>query len=89
VSFFWEDKNIKPQEKNRELVLAFRKVFSTENGKIALNAILTDLHLFERVHTEKDSYLNEYAKFFIRERLGVKNTKVLTDFISETAVSGG
>jgi hypothetical protein len=86
---FWNNKKLSPQEQNEMLVEACRKVFGTEEGKVALNMLLADLFLYERTRTEREHYLNEYAKFFIRERLGVRDTKALTDFIAETAASGG
>lgn len=88
-SLFWKDKKLSPREQNELLVGTFRRVFGTEEGKIALNTLLTDLFLFERTHTKREQALNEYAKFFIRERLGVGDTKALTDYIAETAAAGG
>jgi hypothetical protein len=64
-------------------------VFGTPEGKIVLNALLTDLYLYEATHTKREHFLNEYAKFFIRQRLGVHDTVALTDFIAETAAGGG
>jgi hypothetical protein len=87
-SLFWTDRKLSPQEQNALLVATFRRVFGTEEGKIALNTLLADLFLFERTHTKREHALNEYAKFFIRERLGVCDTKALSDFIAETAASG-
>jgi len=86
---FWKDKNLTPEERNEMLVETCRRVFGTENGKIALNMLMADLFLFETAHTKREKALNEYAKFFIRERMGVRGTKSLTDFIAETAASGG
>ena len=86
---FWKDKQLSPEERNELLVETCRKVFGTEDGKIALNVLLTDLFLYETAHTKREAVLNRYAKFFIRERLGVRDTKALTDFIAETAASGG
>jgi len=86
---FWKDKKLSPQKKNEMLVATCRKVFGTEEGKVALNMLLTDLFLYEQTHTKREHYLNDYAKFFIRERLGVRDTKALTDFIAGTAASGG
>ena len=86
---FWKNRKLKPQEQNEKLAEVCRAVFGTEEGKIALNALLTDLFLFERTHTKRENTLNDYAKFFIRERLGVRDTKSLTDFIAGTAASGG
>jgi len=86
---FWKDKNITKFEKNKKLQAVFQNVFSTEEGKIALNAILTDLRFFNEAYTDAEKALNNYAKFFIRDRLGLRSTKSTTDFIAETAASEG
>jgi len=86
---FWKDKKLLPQEKNEMLKEKFRKVFGTEDGKIVLNALMTDLFLFGQTQTKRQNFLNDYAKFFIRERLGVSDTKALTDFIAQTAAAEG
>jgi hypothetical protein len=86
---FWKNRKLTPEEQNDLLVETFRKVFGTPEGKIVLNALLTDLHLYEATRTKRDHFLNEYAKFFIRRRMGVGDTVALTDFIAETAAGGG
>jgi len=86
---FWKNKKLPEKERNALLKENCRNVFKTEEGKVALNMLLTDLHLFEPALSDQDKALNEYAKFFIRVRLGVRDTKVLTDFIAETAVTEG
>lgn len=86
---FWRNKTLTLQERNELLKETFRRVFNTDDGKIVLNALLADLHLFDICHTKREHTLNEYAKFFIRERLGVSDTKELTDFIAQTAGSEG
>jgi len=88
---FWKERNLSSEDKNKMLVETCRKVFSTDEGKVVLNMLLRDLRLFEwkggRIKSER--YLNEYAKFFVRERLGVSETKLITDFIADTAASEG
>jgi len=86
---FWNNTRLSEKAKNKMLVETCRKVFGTDEGKIVLNMLLTDLGLFIEADNARERYLNNYAKFFIRERLGVKEEKVLTDFIAETAVYGG
>jgi len=86
---FWKNKKLTEEERNALLVETCRNVFSTDEGKVVLNMLLTDLHLFEPALTEQDKALNEYAKFLVRGRLGVRDTKDLTDFIAKTAVTGG
>jgi len=86
---FWNNKKLSEEEKNEMLIETCQKVFSTEDGKIVLNMLMTDLRMFDPANTKREKYLNEYAKFFIQKRLGVGGTKSLTDFIAETSVSGG
>jgi hypothetical protein len=86
---FWKNKGLSAEERNNLLVGACRRVFSSEDGKIALNMLLSDLFVYETTHTKREQALNEYGKFFIRERMGVRDTKALTDFIAETAAFGG
>ena len=86
---FWNNKELSEKKKSEMLVETCRKVFSSDEGKIVLNMLLTDLRLFMDSHTKREKILNDYAKFFIRERLGVRDTKSLTDFIAETAANGG
>jgi hypothetical protein len=88
---FWHDAELTDEEKNRKLVAACRRVFSSEDGRIALNMLLTDLKFFEQTADAGGAVLNNYAKFFIRERLGVRGTVALSDAIAgeaETAASG-
>jgi hypothetical protein len=85
---FWRDKQLSAAERNEALVETCRRVFGTEDGRVVLNMLLSDLFLFEAAGDEREQALNEYAKFFIRERMGVRETKGLTDFIAETAAAG-
>ncbi len=57
--------SLTPHEQNKRLQAACRRLFSTEDGKIVLNMLLTDLKFFDGAVSEKDSVLNEYAKFFL------------------------
>ena len=90
---FWNNRKLTEEEKEKMLVETCQRVFGTDDGKIVLNMLLTDLRLFKYSNTKRERILNDYAKFFIRERLGISETKSLTDFIAqtafETAVSGG
>jgi predicted GNAT family acetyltransferase len=82
--------SLSPKKQNERLREICRRVFGTDEGKIVLNMLLTDLHLFEKNLSTGDNALNEYAKFLIRERLGVSNTVSLTDTViagAETAAS--
>jgi hypothetical protein len=88
---FWDDAKLSDEEKNRKLVAACRRAFLTADGRIALNMLLTDLYFFDPSPDEAGAALSNYAKFFIRERLGVRGTVALSDAIAgaaETAASG-
>jgi hypothetical protein len=89
---FWDNPRLTDEEKNEELVAACRRVFSTEDGRIVLNMLLTDLYFFDQAPEPDGAALNNYAKFFIRGRLGVRGTVALSDAIAseaETAASRG
>jgi len=64
-----------PDEQIEALRKTFKRVFKTEDGKIIFNALLNDLFYF----TEAEKALCEYAKFFLRERLGIIKTLNITN----------
>lgn len=66
-------------EQYEELQKTFRRVFKSADGKIVLNALLKDLYYFDAATSDAEKALCEYAKFFIRERLGVKKSLSITD----------
>ncbi|MDR2746745.1 MAG: hypothetical protein LBB77_04790 [Treponema sp.] len=66
----------------REILL---EVFGTPRGQQALNIILGDLHFFHWTEGEGEKALNEYAKFLIRERLGVVETLSIAEAIMTEA----
>lgn len=67
------------KEQKEALQKTFRKVFKTEDGKIVFNALLKDLFYFDKATSEAEKALCEYAKFFMRERLGIKKTLDITN----------
>jgi hypothetical protein len=85
---FWQNKTLTPKQKNEELIRACVRVFSTEDGRIVLNMLLNDLYFFEPSIKNSEALTN-YAKFFIRERLGVRDTVGISNVIAETAASRG
>ena len=89
INNFWNNKKLSDEEKNEMLVETCQRVFATDDGKIVLNMLLTELGFFTEANGERERHLNNFAKYFIRERLGVREEKVLTDFIAQTAASGG
>jgi hypothetical protein len=78
-------------KEREELRAAFRRVFSTKDGRTVLGRLLRDLYFFDQTPDSAGAALNNYAKFFIRERLGVLGTAALSDAVAdaaETAASG-
>ena len=69
----------KPEEQYKELQKTFKRVFKSEDGRIVFNALLKDLFYFDAATSDAEKALCEYAKFFIRERLGIKKTLAITD----------
>ena len=74
----------KKEQQKQELIRHFRVVFSGESGRIVLNALLKDLHFFDEANGSAESALSDYAKFFIRERLGILNSLVISDALEKT-----
>ena len=68
---------------NVKIVEAFRRVFTTTEGKLVLNQLLIDLKYYDECVTETDTALNNYAKFMIKERLQVNNRSKVTAAILE------
>jgi hypothetical protein len=73
------------EKKKREQRDILLEVFGTPRGIQALNIILEDLRFFHWTDTEGERALNEYAKFFIRERLGVADTLRIAEAVMAEA----
>jgi hypothetical protein len=71
-------------KKKKEINRLFQSIFMTAEGKICLNILLSDLRFFRPCESVEDKALSEYAKVFLRERLGIENTSVITDAIIST-----
>ncbi|MDR1278798.1 MAG: hypothetical protein LBK02_08605 [Treponema sp.] len=77
-----------PRGKEKRDVLL--EVFGTPQGIKALNIILEDLRFFHWTDGEGERALNEYAKFFVRERLGVADTlRIAEAVMAEASQSRG
>lgn len=72
---------IETKEKQKALQNIFRKVFSTPEGKLVLNVLLSDLRYYRPAENENDYVLCEYAKKLLRNRIGLEDTAVMTDCI--------
>lgn len=67
----------KEDKQQKEIRRIFRSVFSSEDGKTALNVLLSDLRFFRPCETQDETALCEYAKLFLRKRLGIESTTEL------------
>lgn len=69
------------KEQKKAIQTMFRKVFSTPEGKVVLNILLSDLRYYRPAQNEADYALCEYGKKLLRERLGLEDTAAITDCI--------
>ena len=78
----YQDKDDDTQRK--ELQKLMRRVFSTEEGKVAFNVILTDLGFFNVTHTTEEAALRNYAALLITERMGIVDTVDISNHMLQT-----
>ncbi len=78
-----EDKDLEKKiiESDKKMTECFRRVFSTQDGRIVLHQLLTDLRFYAECITETDVALNNFAKFMIFKRLKCDNYKHITSAI--------
>ena len=70
-------------ERDKKMTEYFRRVFSSKDGRIVLQQILTDLKFFDECVTPTEIALNNYAKFMIFKRLKVDNKSKITNVIMD------
>ena len=70
-------------ERDKRMSECFRRVFSTDDGRLVLHQILTDLRFYDECVTDTDIALNNFAKFMIFKRLRVNNSSQITKLIME------
>ena len=68
-------------ERDKRMSECFRRVFSTDDGRLVLHQILTDLRFYDECITETDVALNNFAKFMIFKRLRCDNYRQITNSI--------
>ena len=68
-------------ERDKRMSECYRRVFSTDEGRLVLHQILTDLRFFDECISETDVALNNFAKFMIFKRLKCDNYKQITSAI--------
>lgn len=70
-------------ERDRKMTECFRRVFSSQDGRIVLHQLLEDLRFYDECVTDTDVALNNFAKFMIFKRLKVDNKKKITNQIMD------
>ena len=69
-------------ERDKRMSECYRRVFSTDDGRLVLHQILVDLKFYETENvTETSVALNNFAKFMIFKRLKCDNYKQITSAI--------
>lgn len=68
-------------ERDKRMTECYRRVFSTDEGRIVLHQILEDLMFYKECVTDTDIALNNFAKFMIFKRLKCDNYKQITSAI--------
>lgn len=68
-------------ERDKRMSECFRRVFSTDEGRLVLHQILEDLRFYKECVTDTDVALNNFAKFMIFKRLKCDNYKQITSAI--------
>jgi hypothetical protein len=82
MKFPWKRGNVnkKTEEENQRL---FRRLFLSPDGQEALRILLNDWSFFDICDTEQKRILNDYAKIFLRSRLGMSRITVYTELETE------
>ena len=68
-------------ERDKRMSECFRRVFSTDEGRLVLHQLLTDLRFYDECVTDTDIALNNFAKFMIFKRLKCDNYRQMTSAI--------
>lgn len=74
-----------PEEQAQVLRDCFREVFSGGKGQVVFNVLLTDLRFFAPCYTEADVALRNYAVALVTERMGIRNTVMISDYMARHA----
>jgi hypothetical protein len=74
--FLGGDVNKKTPE---QLQRIFRRVFLSPDGQEVLRVLLNDWCFFDICKTDSHRALNEYAKIFIHDRLGIAGINIYAD----------
>jgi hypothetical protein len=67
------------QKTPEEIQRLFRRVFLSPDGQEVLRLLLNDWSFFDIADTEQKRVLNDYAKIFLHERLGIARVTVYAE----------
>lgn len=79
MRFPWKRGNVH-KKKPEEIQRLFRRVFLSPDGEEVLRILLNDWSFFDVCDTPEKRVLNDYAKIFIHEKLGLNRIVIYTDF---------
>jgi hypothetical protein len=79
MKFPWARGNInkKTREEHQRI---FRRVFLSPDGLEVLRILLNEWNFFDIADTEQKRVLNDYAKIFLHDHLGMSKITVYTEF---------
>jgi hypothetical protein len=82
MKFFWKRGNVnkKTMEEHQRM---FRRVFLSPDGQEILRILLNDWSFFDICDTEQKRVLNDYAKLFLHDHLGMSRVRVYTELDTE------
>ena len=78
-----DDKDAEIIERDKKMSECFRRLFSTQDGKVVLHQLLVDLRYFDECISDTDVALNNFAKFMINKRLRIDNTRKIANLLME------
>jgi hypothetical protein len=83
MKFFWKRGNVNAR-KPEEIQRIFRRVFLSPDGLEVLRVLLNDWSFFDVCTTEQKRVLNDYAKIFLHEHLGLSRVNIYSELDTET-----
>jgi hypothetical protein len=78
MKFLWKRGNAN-NKSAEEIQRLFRRVFLSPDGQEVLRLLLNDWSFFDIADTEQKRVLNDYAKIFLHEKLGLSRITVYTE----------
>jgi hypothetical protein len=66
--------------------LVFRRVFLNEDGLKILRILLNDWYFFDVCETERHRAMNDYAKYFLHQHLGLADLYLASDLMLDETI---